>query len=164
MVVARHLALAAVPVSLVFLGSRSGAAPMGDAGIQYEIVRALGLESRVVGREDSVPLLAFGGGRPRLVVDGLFGTGLDRPLSGSAAALVEAINAAESPVLALDLPSGLDADTGRALGPCVRATATATFVAPKLGFSAPGAAEWTGVVHLVGIGAPLDWPPPHQPG
>jgi NAD(P)H-hydrate repair Nnr-like enzyme with NAD(P)H-hydrate epimerase domain len=53
--------------------------------------------------------------------------------------VIEALNRSGRPVLALDLPSGLDADTGRPLGVAVRATATATFVAPKLGFAAPGA-------------------------
>ena len=57
-------------------------------------------------------------------------------------------------VLALDLPSGLDADKGVPLGTAVRARLTATFVAPKLGFNAPGASEYTGEIFVVDIGAP----------
>ena len=57
-------------------------------------------------------------------------------------------------VLAVDLPSGLDCDTGQPLGPCVRAAHTATFVAPKRGFDAPGAAAFTGQVHVIDIGVP----------
>ena len=64
------------------------------------------------------------------------------------------MNRAGKPILALDLPSGLDADTGVPLGVSVRARATATFVAPKLGFSVPGAADYTGEVAVIDIGLP----------
>ena len=63
--------------------------------------------------------------------------------------------AAQPPwVLAVDLPSGLDADSGAAPGACVRADLTATFVADKAGFANPAAAGFTGRVHVLGIGAP----------
>jgi hydroxyethylthiazole kinase-like uncharacterized protein yjeF len=68
-----------------------------------------------------------------LVVDGLFGIGLQRDLTGKHAALVAAINALGAPVLAIDAPSGLDADTGRVMGSAVRANHTATFIALKPG-------------------------------
>jgi NAD(P)H-hydrate epimerase len=57
-------------------------------------------------------------------------------------------------VLAVDIPSGMDCDTGDRPGACVRADATATFVAAKPGFAAPGAQAFTGAVHVLGIGAP----------
>ena len=66
-------------------------------------------------------------------VDGLLGTGLDRPLSGHWAAMVTAINESGRPVMALDIPSGLNADTGAAMGVAVRADLTVTFVGMKLG-------------------------------
>jgi hydroxyethylthiazole kinase-like uncharacterized protein yjeF len=68
-----------------------------------------------------------------LVIDGLFGIGLTRPLSADYAALVERANALPAPILALDVPSGLSADTGAQLGPTIRAAATATFIALKPG-------------------------------
>ena len=68
-----------------------------------------------------------------LVVDGLLGTGLDRPLSGRWAAMVAAVNASSRPVMALDIPSGLNADTGAEMGAAVRADLTVTFVGMKLG-------------------------------
>ncbi len=72
-------------------------------------------------------------------IDGLFGNGLARPLAGTAAALVERVNASGLPVLALDLPSGLDPDSGVAAGAVVRARATVCFVAWKRGlFTADG--------------------------
>ena len=88
------------------------------------------------------------------VVDGLLGTGLSRPVEGLMSHVIEAMNSAGKPILALDLPSGLDADTGEPLGVAVRAIATATFVAAKLGFSAPGAAAYTGQVAVIDIGLP----------
>ena len=71
-----------------------------------------------------------------LVIDGLFGIGLKRPLSGLAAELVDAVNGLATHVLALDVPSGLDADTGAIVGPegiAIRATHTVTFIGDKPG-------------------------------
>ncbi|HJO36234.1 MAG TPA: NAD(P)H-hydrate epimerase, partial [Gammaproteobacteria bacterium] len=68
-----------------------------------------------------------------LIVDALFGIGLDRPPEGAARRLIEAINAAVAPVLAVDVPSGLHADSGTVLGAAVRAEATISFVGLKLG-------------------------------
>jgi hydroxyethylthiazole kinase-like uncharacterized protein yjeF len=73
------------------------------------------------------------GARFDLAIDGLFGIGLKRPLAGRYAALVERLNAMGIPVLALDIPSGLDADTGAVLGRAVRAAHTITFIAYKPG-------------------------------
>jgi len=69
-------------------------------------------------------------------------------------AAIEAMNGSGKPILALDLPSGLDCDAGQPLGTAVRAHVTASFVAPKLGFANPGAAEYTGDVEVVEIGLP----------
>lgn len=88
------------------------------------------------------------------VVDALFGTGLSRPLADPFNELASIINDSGKPVLAIDIPSGLDCDTGEPLGPCVRATHTATFVAPKQGFLNPASRAWTGEVHVIDIGAP----------
>ncbi|MFO1106835.1 MAG: NAD(P)H-hydrate dehydratase [Amaricoccus sp.] len=71
--------------------------------------------------------------RASLVIDALFGVGLDRPLDGLAAELVAAVNAAGIPVLAVDVPSGLDADSGRPLGSAIQASATVTFFRKKPG-------------------------------
>ena len=68
-----------------------------------------------------------------LIVDGLFGIGLARPLAAEYAALVDRANVSGKPMLALDVPSGLDADRGVAIGSAIRATATATFIALKPG-------------------------------
>jgi NAD(P)H-hydrate epimerase len=88
------------------------------------------------------------------IVDALFGTGLSGPLRAPFDAVVRAINAAPGRKLAVDIPSGLDGDTGVPLGETVRADHTVTFVAQKAGFATPGADEWLGNVQVVPIGIP----------
>jgi hydroxyethylthiazole kinase-like uncharacterized protein yjeF len=87
-----------------------------------------------------------------LLVDGLFGLGLSRPLEGAARAAVQLLNGSGSPILAADLPSGLDADRGVALGLAVRATRTLTFVAPKRGMTVGLGPECCGEVRVADIG------------
>jgi ADP-dependent NAD(P)H-hydrate dehydratase / NAD(P)H-hydrate epimerase len=71
--------------------------------------------------------------QPTLVIDGLFGIGLDRPLDGRWVALVRALNDSHIPILAIDVPSGLNADTGEPQGEAIRASVTLTLGAPKRG-------------------------------
>lgn len=82
--------------------------------------------------------------RPALIVDGLFGIGLNRPLSSAWTKLIDQINAAARPVLAVDAPSGLDADTGEAQGAAVRAAHTITFGGVKQGLLRSEAATFVG--------------------
>jgi NAD(P)H-hydrate epimerase len=92
-----------------------------------------------------------------VLVDALFGIGLGRPLEGVAARAVEAINASGRPVMALDVPSGLDADSGHAAGPVVRATLTLTFIVDKAGLHTGVAPACCGEVLLDGLDLPADW-------
>ncbi|NUR22366.1 NAD(P)H-hydrate dehydratase [Frateuria sp.] len=87
-------------------------------------------------------------------VDALSGTGLDRPPQPLAAALIERINASGAPVLALDVPSGLNADTGQCPGVAVRAALTVTFIAAKRGLHTGQAAACTGRIELATLGLP----------
>ena len=87
-------------------------------------------------------------GKWDLAVDGLFGIGLKRHLEGRYAQLVERINRLGIPVLALDVPSGLDADTGRILGAAVRATHTVTFIALKPGLLTAEGVNCCGNIHV----------------
>jgi hydroxyethylthiazole kinase-like uncharacterized protein yjeF len=83
-----------------------------------------------------------------LVVDGIFGLGLERDVNGRYAEWIEAINRMTCPVLALDVPSGLHSDTGRVLGCAVRATQTATFIALKPGLLTLDGPDHCGEIHL----------------
>jgi NAD(P)H-hydrate epimerase len=156
-VVARHLDAWGFPVRVVWFAR--GDQLRGDAAAQHDILARSGIAQSAwfddhPGDEiDPEAIRSLLAGADWLV-DGLLGTGLSRPVEGPLRTVIEAINHSGKPVFALDLPSGLDADTGRPLGLAVRAEATATFVAPKLGFSAPGAADYTGEVAVIDIGLP----------
>jgi NAD(P)H-hydrate epimerase len=94
------------------------------------------------------------------VVDALFGTGLTRPLAAPFLDWVEAMNASQRAVLALDIPSGLDANTGMVLGAATRARDTVTFAAPKVGFYRAAGPAHVGRVHVADIGMPREiWEP-----
>jgi hydroxyethylthiazole kinase-like uncharacterized protein yjeF len=88
------------------------------------------------------------------VVDAVFGTGLDREITGFLRYAIEFMNGAQCPIFALDTPSGIDADTGAVLGVAVRAQTTITFAHPKLGLLTPSGLEHAGNVLTVDIGVP----------
>jgi NAD(P)H-hydrate epimerase len=151
-VVARHLDAQGYSVRVLWLADPGRLAP--DAAVQHGILSRSGIDQRTWTGAFDPDALAASLADADAIVDGLLGTGLTRPVEGPLALAIAAVNAAGRPVLALDLPSGLDADAGAPLGVAVRADHTATFVAPKLGFAAPGAATYTGTVHVVDIGVP----------
>jgi len=90
------------------------------------------------------------GRRPALIVDGLFGIGLDRPLDAAWLTFIRRLNDAQGRVLSVDVPSGLDADTGKAQGEAVKAWLTLTVGAPKRGLLEEPAAEWVGRLEVAG--------------
>jgi NAD(P)H-hydrate epimerase len=92
-------------------------------------------------------------------VDGLLGTGTRGRVREPFASVIRAVNEAHRPVLAIDIPSGLDPDTGEPLGPAIRAARTVTMAAMKVGFEKAGAAEYTGEVTVADLGVPFDRPP-----
>ena len=148
-VVARHLDAWGWPVSVAWLADP--AKLRGDALTQREILERSGVPQQAGPAPDDLDARIAGAD---WLVDGLLGTGLTRPVEGSLRDAIEAMNRSGRPILALDLPSGLDADSGRPLGVAVRARATVTFAAHKLGFDAPGASGYTGDVTVVDIGLP----------
>jgi len=102
-----------------------------------------------------------------LVVDGLFGIGLERPLEGRYRDLVLAIDRVRCPVLALDVPSGLDADSGSVIGPngvAVRATHTITFIGDKPGLHTAEGRDHAGLVQVAGLGLDAALYEPAQAG
>ncbi len=104
-------------------------------------------------------MLAASGLDCGVVVDGILGIGINGPARGVAAAAISCINSLgnNSPVVSIDVPSGLNADTGEVAGDAVRADLTVTMAFPKTGFSAPAALEYTGVVEVVDIGIPHEY-------
>ncbi len=128
----------------------------GDARRAYEDCAAAGvaIEPFVRGGADSVAARS-----PEVIVDALLGIGADRPLDGDFAAAVAAINAAARPVLALDVPSGLHADTGWPLGCAVRAAVTVTFVGLKQGLYLGAACDYAGRIEFADLALPQELGP-----
>lgn len=157
-VVTRHLDAWGFPVRAVWFTRADEL--RGDAALQWTILAKSGVDQcawfdRYPPKSD-FDLEAFTAllAAADWLVDGLLGTGLSRPVEGPLHIVIEAMNGSGKPILALDLPSGLDADSGQPLGVAIRATATATFVALKLGFVAAGASDYTGDVAIIDIGLP----------
>jgi NAD(P)H-hydrate epimerase len=129
----------------------------GDALINWKIVAAMKLPTVTVTPSRLTELLHTDESRPTMLVDAIFGTGLTAPPREPFAEIATILNSAHRPVVAIDLPSGMDCDTGRPLGPvAIRATMTVTFVGLKLGFTRPGADAYTGSVRVVDIGCPKE--------
>jgi NAD(P)H-hydrate epimerase len=122
----------------------------GDALINWRIVQAMKLPSFQATPE------AIEGTRADLIIDAIFGTGLTQPPRPPFDKIVAAVEKTGRPVLAVDLPSGLDCDTGQPLGACIRAERTVTFVAEKVGFGKESAREFTGEVVVADIGCPRE--------
>jgi NAD(P)H-hydrate epimerase len=153
-VIARHLRRARVPVEVWLVGR-----PTDVAGDAARMLASWGTRRGGV-HEIATPAdvsgLAARLARATAIVDALFGTGLNAPVTGLPAQVIDAINAAGVPVLAVDIASGLSADTGRPLGTAVRATTTATFGFAKVGQHLYPGVEHTGRLEIVDIGIPAD--------
>ncbi|SEL38901.1 NAD(P)H-hydrate dehydratase [Ectothiorhodospira marina] len=147
----------------------------GDGYVVARLAREAGLEVRLVAATDPRALQGDAarawrdwqacspsprGGDARglagadVIVDGLLGTGLGRPVEGEMAQWVQAMNASPAPVLALDIPSGLNADTGAVMGCAVQAWATVTFIGLKQGLFTGAGPEHCGPVHYNDLDVP----------
>lgn len=152
LVVARHLDLRGHAVRALVWADPSELA--GDAGVNLQIVSRSGLSLRFFGSQHQPGRLEAELAGAAWIVDALLGTGARGEPRPPLDAVIDQLNASGVPILAVDLPSGLDCDTGQAARHTIRAAHTCTFVAPKRGFDAPGAAAYTGQVHVVDIGVP----------
>ena len=130
-VIARHLLNAGFHVKVILCSERTKI--RGDAEVNLDILERLGqpveqLDMTAGGLASRIRLLA---GDADMIVDALFGTGLQGELREPYRSLIDSINALGRPVLAVDIPSGLDCDTGQVLGTAIKAAYTVTFVAVK---------------------------------
>ncbi len=146
-VIARLLKNAGFYVNVVLCGS--AAKIKGDAMVNYNIANNIGVEIQELSSAEQVNSLA---GSCDLIVDAVFGTGLSGELKTEFAAIINAINELNKPVIAVDIPSGLDCDNGMPLNTAIKAVVTVTFVAPKKGFTNPRSTEYTGDVYIASIG------------
>lgn len=147
--IARHLAIEGVPVDVAPLAAtaRGGAAATMRRAAERctSVCRDLAFVDADPDRWNP---------RASIVVDAIFGTGLARPIAGSMRRAIEAIEHLAAPTVAVDLPSGLDADTGEVLGVSVRAALTTTFAAIKPAMLRLAAQPLLGEVVVLSLGAP----------
>ena len=148
-VIARHLQLAGRQVRIVSIVDLQTL--QGDARINAVIAEKSDIDIHFVVTADQIAESIAGA---TTILDCLLGTGAHGPLRGLYADAVSAANAIDALRVAIDLPTGLDCDSGEAGDPTFRADHTITFVARKTGFDKENADAYVGVVHEVGIGAP----------
>ncbi len=155
-VTARHLHNRGCSVRILIAGDPTRTSP--DARTNLAICERMSLPIDTITAD--TPLHTVFDEPSDVLIDALFGTGLDRPIGGWRARLIDTVNERRAGgafrTVSLDLPSGMDADSGRPLGTCIRADCTCTFVGPKLGFLAPEANDFLGEVVVCDIGAPRE--------
>lgn len=139
----------------------------GDAAVNLQIIKKLRLPFHVVdnaARVETIPVLFKhfeSRGLPcYALVDAIFGIGLSREVANHFADTIDLINGSgfgrKTPVVSVDTPSGMDSDTGKILGTCVRADHTATYCCAKPGHFIHGSFSWTGKLEIIDIGIPQE--------
>jgi len=149
-VVARHLSNKGYAVRVATLAKKEKY--RGDAQTNLRVLFRLGVPVKDCTGPASSATLLKELEDASLVVDAIFGTGLSGDVRPPMRDAIEAINSSQKPIVSLDIPSGLDADSGLVLGSAVRATHTITFALPKKGFFIGEGPEYTGELHLCDIG------------
>ncbi len=131
LVAARLLRLKNVPVTVIPLIPIESL--QGDAAIQAKLAHEAGVKIRPATCADDLPALQAWLHRAVIIVDAIFGIGLNKPIQGWIAQAIQAINHMDRPILSVDIPSGIDANTGKVLGEAIQATATLPIAAYKWG-------------------------------
>ena len=153
-VIARHLDLRGHKVQVLLWAEPSEL--QGDAETNFKILQKCGIPIDILSGDLDAKRLEKQFDQAAWLVDALLGTGArgePRPPYGE---VINQMNQHPSPILAVDLPSGLDCDTGQAARSTIRAAHTCTFLAVKPGFLKPGADQYTGQVHVLDIGFKID--------
>ena len=151
-VIARHLINSGLKVAVVVCGDR--AKIKGDAKINLDILERMGqpIERLNPADGDIADRIGSYTAGADMLVDALFGTGLKGQVSDGYQQVIEGMNACRCPILAVDIPSGLDCDSGEPLGAAIKARWTVTFVAAKKGFACAAAGPYTGEIFVASIG------------
>ena len=154
LVAARHLALRRIQVRVLLASPAVTFTEDSDPGRNLRAVLSLGIPVDDASDGPRLGAAAASLGHRALLVDAVLGTGLDGPVRGHLRAVLAWMGTSGLPVVAADLPSGVDADTGELLGPAPRCTATATFLAMKPGLLRGPGAALAGRITICDIGVP----------
>ena len=153
-VVARTLLQRGIDTHVFVVGALADV--RGDARTNLEILGRLGVSVVEIADAQTWELHFSEISKCSLIVDAIFGTGLRSPLSGMLETVVADVNSSEIPIVSIDLPSGISADTPHLIGDCVDASMTVTLAAPKLPLVLPPAEAFAGDVVIADIGIPHD--------
>ena len=153
-VVARTLLQRGIDAAVFVIGPL--AAVRGDARLNLDILGRLGVTVVEIADEQSWELHFSEISQCTLLVDAIFGTGLKDAVSGMIETVIADVNAAEIPIVSIDLPSGMSADTPHLVGDCIQASMTVTLAAPKLPLVLPPAEDRAGDVVIADIGIPYE--------
>jgi hydroxyethylthiazole kinase-like uncharacterized protein yjeF len=153
-VVARTLLQRGIDTAVFVIGSVGDI--RGDARTNLDILGRLGVTVVEINDEQSWELHFSEISQCSLIVDAIFGTGLKSPLAGMLETVVADVNASDIPIVSIDLPSGLSADTPHLIGDCIDASMTVTIAAPKLPLVLPPGEAYAGDVVIADIGIPYE--------
>ncbi len=151
-VIARHLHIHQEEVEILMLFQPEELSE--DARINFEIIDKLNIPYSIVDPIKDAETIRETFEAAEWVMDAMLGTGIQGEVREPFAAMIQLINDVEVSRLAIDLPSGLDADSGEILGFCVNASETVTFAAKKTGLLKNKGPQQAGEIHVVGIGLP----------
>lgn len=150
--VARHLYVLGKSIDVFLIGTEEGMSE--DCKVNYKILKNLGLKVNKINNVEDVNDFRESIIRSRVVIDAIFGTGLRKNVEGIYDLVISIINENSSYVLAVDVPSGFDSNSGKSLGNCVKANKTISFQLYKKGFLNYGADKLTGEIVIEEIGIP----------
>jgi NAD(P)H-hydrate epimerase len=151
-VIARYLLNRAVSVKVYLLADPK--ALRGDAETNFQIFQRMKGEVISVPSSKDYQKMKKELEKFDLLIDAIFGTGLDAEVRGYYREVIDHLNTLQRPIVAIDIPSGLDANTGKPLGTAIRASLTVTFGLPKVGHLIPPGPDYVGEVKLIDIGYP----------
>jgi hydroxyethylthiazole kinase-like uncharacterized protein yjeF len=151
-VIARYLLNQGVSVRVYLLADPKGL--RGDAETNFNIFQRMKGEVISVPSSKDYVRVKKDLEKFDILVDGIFGTGLDAEVRGYYREVIDHLNTLQRPIVAIDIPSGLDADTGKPLGTAIRAFLTITFGLPKVGHLLPPGIDYVGEVRVIDIGLP----------
>jgi NAD(P)H-hydrate epimerase len=151
-VMARYLSRAGLSVTVIVLSELDKIS--GDASVNLEVIRHMDLEILEVSRSEGWPEGRQVVRACDFIIDGIFGTGLNSPVKGFYEQVIKDVNSSGKPVMAVDIPSGLNADSGQIMGVAIEADLTVTFGFPKLGQLVFPGADLVGRLTRIDIGIP----------
>jgi len=150
--IAGHIQGSSGSIKVFLLGSKNSV--QGDAALNLLLLEKTGVTVKEILSEKDMSFFESGAKSHDIFIDAIFGTGLNAPVKGIAEKLIRFLNETNANVFSVDIPSGLDSETGKPLGTSIQAAVTATFGFPKIAHSVYPGASYCGKIDIIDIGIP----------